>query len=162
VDLRAVLHGVGLSGHGSSKRHEYLALREEFKGWSCVMDDLNRISGLIITASFSLVKKLGCGLSESVYETVLARDLARCGLTVERQKKISFEYEGLWFENAFRVDLLVEGAVVVEVKSLPSLRYVHKKQLLTYLRLLDCRLGLLLKFGSPLFRDGIKRIVNGL
>lgn len=124
------------------------------------MENLNNISGAIIGASYRIATKLGPGLLESVYETVLARDLTRTGLHVERQKLISFDFEGLWFENAYKVDLLVGHSVVVEIKSVVAVAPEHKKQLLTYLRLMDCRLGLLLNFGAARFKDGIVRVVN--
>ncbi|MCC7492356.1 MAG: GxxExxY protein [Fimbriimonadaceae bacterium] len=126
------------------------------------MADHNQISGTIVDAAYRLHTGLGPGLLESVYEAVLARDLARRGLDVERQKAVPIDYDGLHFDEGFRVDLLVEGLVVVELKSVEKLAPVHSKQLLTYLRLLDCRLGLLLNFGAPLMKDGIHRIVNNL
>jgi iron complex transport system substrate-binding protein len=126
------------------------------------MSDLNRISGIIVDVGFQISVKLGPGLLENIYERILARDLTRRGLQVERQKRISFDYEGMWFADAFRVDLLVEQAIVVEVKSVPALGPAQHKQLLTYLRIMDCRLGLLLNFGTPLFKDGIVRIANKL
>jgi GxxExxY protein len=124
------------------------------------MEDLNQVTGAIIGASFRIMQRLGPGLKESVYEIVLARDLSRSGLTVERQKQISFDFEGLWFENAFRIDLVVNKAVAVEIKSVRELTPDFKKQLLTYLRLSDLRLGLLLNFGAARFKDGIVRIAN--
>jgi GxxExxY protein len=126
------------------------------------LKDINDISGVIVGAAYRIVGKLGPGLMESVYERILVRDLMKKGLHVERQKWISFEFEEMFFENAFRVDLIVERAVVVEVKSMPILTPAQHKQLLTYLRLLDIRLGLMLNFGAPRFKDGIKRIANNL
>jgi iron complex transport system substrate-binding protein len=126
------------------------------------MNELNQITGQIVNAAFRIHFKLGPGLLESAYETILARDLARLGLEVERQKAVSFDYEGLWFEDAFRVDLVVERCVVVEVKSAVALAAAHRKQLLTYLRLLDYRVGLLINFGAPFIKEGIHRIVNRL
>ena len=123
------------------------------------MTELNSITAEIVHAALRLHKALGPGLLESIYETVLARDLARHGLMVERQKPISFDFEGLWFDNAFRLDLLVNNAVIVEVKSLPALALTHEKQLLTYLRLGRYPLGLLLNFGAPLMKDGIRRLI---
>lgn len=125
------------------------------------MEELNLISGRIVDAAYRIHKELGPGLLESVYETILARDLARLGYRIERQKPISVEFEGLTFPNACRADLVVEGSVVVEVKSVENLPRVHQKQLITYLRLLDLRLGLLLNFGRPLMKDGIHRLING-
>ena len=126
------------------------------------MDALNRISGRIVDSAVRIHTRLGPGLLESVCERILARDLARQGYRVERQKPIALEFDGLRFENVGRADLIVEGVIVVEVKSRLRIRRVHAKQLLTYLRLLDLRLGLLLNFGAPLMKDGIKRIANGL
>ncbi len=126
------------------------------------MKSLDLVTGSVLDAAFRIHTKLGPGLLESVYETVLARDLALKGLSVERQKPVSFDFEGLWFEDAFRVDLLVESAVVVEIKSVAALAPAHEKQLLTYLRLLDCRVGLLLNFGAAHLREGLRRIVNRL
>lgn len=123
---------------------------------------LNELSGQIVDAAFHIHSKLGPGLLESVYEAILAQELARRGLYVERQKSIPIEFEGMYFEEGFRADLIVERAVIIELKSVETLAPVHAKQLLTYLRLLDYRLGLLINFGAPVLKDGIKRIVNRL
>jgi len=125
-------------------------------------EQLNQVSGQIVDAAFHIHSKLGPGLLESVYEAILAKELERRGLFIERQKAVPIEFEGLHFEEGFRADLVVERAIVVELKSVETLAPVHSKQLLTYLRLLDYRLGLLLNFGAPLLKDGIKRIVNKL
>lgn len=125
-------------------------------------NDLNGITGMIVDAAFRIHTTLGPGLMESVYETILARDLARRGLAVERQRTISFDFEGLWFEDACRVDLVVERCVAVEIKSSAAILPRHGQQLLTYLRLLDYRVGLLLNFGAPLMKDGIKRVANNI
>jgi iron complex transport system substrate-binding protein len=98
---------------------------------------------------------------ESVYEAILARELLRKGLIVERQKPITFDYDGLHFEDGFRVDLLVNGIVVVELKSIEKIAPVHSKQVLTYLKLLHLRVGLLINFGAPTIKEGLKRIING-
>jgi iron complex transport system substrate-binding protein len=123
---------------------------------------LDDITGAIVDASVKLHTKLGPGLLESVYEVVLARDLARRGLLVERQKPVSFEYDDLRFEDAFRTDLLVNNAVIVEVKSMERTLPVHAKQLLTYLKLLKLPVGLLINFGAPTLKEGLQRIVNQL
>jgi len=123
---------------------------------------LDNITGEIVDASFKLHVALGPGLLESVYETILARDLQRRGLHVERQRMISFDYEGLHFHDAFRVDLIVESLVVVEIKSVERLPPVCSKQVLTYLRLLNLEVGLLINFGAPTLKDGLHRVVNGL
>jgi GxxExxY protein len=122
--------------------------------------DLNRITGAAVNAALRIHAKLGPGMLESVYEAVLARDLASRGYMIERQKEVSFSFEGLRFENALKLDILVENAVIIEVKSAVKITPVYEKQLLTYLRLLDLRLGLLLNFGAPLMKDGIRRVVN--
>jgi iron complex transport system substrate-binding protein len=124
------------------------------------MKELNIISGKIVDAAFHVHSKLGPGLLETVYEVILAKQLQKRGLFVERQKPIRIEFEGVSFDEGFRADLIVEKAVIVELKSVEKLIPVHSKQLLTYLKLLDYRLGLLINFGAPVIKDGIKRIVN--
>ena len=125
------------------------------------MKDLNFLTSEIIGTAIRVHKKLGPGISENVYETILARLLTDKGFVVERQKPLSFDFEGFWFENVARVDLIVERSVIVELKSCRQTTSADEKQLLTYLRLLDCRVGLLINFGAAFLRDGIKRIVNG-
>jgi GxxExxY protein len=105
---------------------------------------------------------LGPGLLESVYEIVLARALASRGFRVERQKPIDFEYDGIIFEDSFRVDLLIDERVIVEVKSVGKLAPVHGKQVLTYLRLMHLPVGLLINFGGATLKEGLLRIVNQL
>ncbi len=121
---------------------------------------LDDITGAIVNTAFNLHVALGPGLLESVYEAVLARHLARQGFLVDRQRAVSFEYDGLRFEDAFRVDLLVSRSVVVEIKSVERALPVHSKQLLTYLRLLKLPVGLLINFGAPTLKAGVQRIVN--
>jgi len=115
----------------------------------------------VVDCGFRLHKDLGPGLLESVYEAILAAVLSDLGFHVDRQKPIPIEYNGLALPDAFRADLIVENSLIIEIKSVEQLAPVHGKQLLTYLRLLKQPLGLLLNFGAPTFRDGIKRIVNG-
>lgn len=122
--------------------------------------EIDDITGEIVDAAFKLHTGLGPGLLESVYETVLARDLDRRGLKVERQKLVSFEYEGMRFDEGLRLDLLVEEQVIVELKSVEKLSPVHSKQLLTYLRLMHLPVGLLINFGAATLKEGIHRIVN--
>jgi len=126
------------------------------------MKDLNSISGTIVDAAFHIHRTLGPGLLESVYGVVLAHELEKRGLKVEHQKSVSITYDGLRFDEGFRADLIIEDCVVVELKSVEQLSPVHSKQLLTYLRLLDYRLDLLINFGAPVIKDGIRRIVNKL
>ena len=116
----------------------------------------------MVDAAFKLHTELGPGLLESVYEALLARELELRSLKVIRQQPISFEYRGLKFDEGFRADLIVNDLVIIELKSVEELHPSHKKQLKTYLKLTDKRLGLLINFGSPLIKDGIHRVVLGL
>jgi GxxExxY protein len=122
----------------------------------------NEIAKIVVDAAIKVHRALGPGLLESVYEIVLAHELAKRGLKVERQVSIPIEYNGLKFQEGFRADIVVEEKIIVELKSVENIQPVHKKQLLTYLRLADMRLGLLINFGSALLKDGISRVVNGL
>jgi GxxExxY protein len=122
--------------------------------------ETNDITGMIVDAAYRIHVGLGPGLLESVYEAVLAKSLERSGHKVERQKAITFNYDGMVFEEGFRVDLLVEDTVIVELKSVEKLAPVHSKQVLTYLRLMDCRVGLLINFGAPTLKEGLQRIAN--
>lgn len=115
------------------------------------MSEINRITGEIVDAAYKL---------ESAYRLILARDLESRGLRVEQERPITFTYEGLTIVNGFRVDLLVDECVVVELKSLERLAPVHTRQVLTYLRLLDLPVGLLINFGAARMGDGLQRIVN--
>ena len=112
------------------------------------MKSVDEISGDVLDLSIRLHRELGPGLLESVYEAVLAGKLAKLGYSVERQKQVDIVFEGLAFENAFRIDLLVEGRVLLEIKSVERLNAAHAKQLLTYLRLTKQPLGLLINFGG--------------
>ena len=126
------------------------------------MPELDEITGAIVDASLKIHRDLGPGLLESVYGAVLARLLERRGLHVERHKPVDFEYDGLAIHEGFRVDLLVEDRVVVELKSVEHLAPVHYKQLLTYLRLLRLSVGLLVNFGAATLKEGLHRVVNNL
>ena len=123
--------------------------------------DVEELARLAIDRGFHIHKALGPGLLESAYETVLAASLVRDGLLVERQKVVPIEFDGLVIVDAFRADLIVDGRLIIEVKSAERNAPVHTKQLLTYLRLLKQPLGLLMNFGCETFRDGLKRVVNG-
>ncbi len=115
---------------------------------------------MVVDAAFQLHKNLGPGLLETVYEAVLANILKQRGLDVERQKSIPIHYQGLTLNEGFRLDLLVNNQLIVELKSVETIHPVHPKQLLTYLRLMNLPLGLLINFGAPLMKDGLKRVVN--
>ena len=122
----------------------------------------NQIAQIVVDAAFHIHKELGPGLLESVYEVVLARDLEKRGLTVVRQKPVPIIYDGVKFDEGFRADIVVQDKVLIELKSIEEIAQVHKKQLLTYLRLMDKRLGLLINFGTSMIKNGIFRVVNGL
>ncbi|MBU4343844.1 MAG: GxxExxY protein [Desulfobacteraceae bacterium] len=122
----------------------------------------NEIAKIIVDAAFQVHKMLGPGLLESVYEVILAHELKKRGLNVKRQVPVPIVFDEIKFNEGFRADLIVEEKVIVELKSVEKVSSVHKKQLLTYLRLAGKKLGLLINFGSELIRDGISRVVNGL
>jgi iron complex transport system substrate-binding protein len=122
--------------------------------------ETNRITGVIVDVAYRIHCDLGPGLFESVYGVVMPRMLERRGLKVERHKLVTFEFDGMRFDHGLRVDLLVEDQVVVELKSVETLAPVHGKQVLTYLRLLDLPVGLLINFGAATLKDGLRRIVN--
>jgi GxxExxY protein len=125
-----------------------------------VAQEIDRITGIIVDSAYKLHTRLGPGLLESVYETVLASHLQQRGLTVLRQQPVSFEFDGIHFDDGLRVDLLVANCVIVELKSVEQLAPIHAKQLLTYLRLLQLPVGLLINFGEVSLKNGLQRIVN--
>ena len=122
----------------------------------------NDVSAVVLDAAIAVHRALGPGLLESVYEVALAHVLRQRGLTVARQVPISITFEGITFDEGFRADLIVENLVLVELKSLERVAPVHRKVVLTYLRLSGLRLGLLVNFGAPVLKDGFERLVNGL
>lgn len=122
----------------------------------------NELSEIIVDACFKIHTTLGPGLLESVYESVLTYELQNRGLSVVRQLALPVVYEGILLDEGFRIDLMVENLVIVELKSIETVAPVHKKQLNTYLRLSGKKLGLLVNFGSNLIKDGITRIANGM
>lgn len=121
----------------------------------------NELGTVIVDAAVQLHRELGPGLLESVYEKIFARRLEARGLQVESQVVVPVEFDGLRFEAGFRADLIVAGKVIVELKSVEAVKPVHKKQLLTYLRLTGLKLGYLLNFNTDLMKNGITRIING-
>ena len=121
----------------------------------------NEISAIVVDAGLKIHRALGAGLYEKVYEQCLEYELKNRGLLVERQKFLSIQYENLKVENAFKIDLLIENKVVVEIKAQEALDNFHNAQLLNYLKLGNYRLGLLLNFNSKLFKNGIQRVING-
>lgn len=122
----------------------------------------NEIGREVVDAAVKIHRALGPGLLESVYEVVLAHELMQRGLHVQRQQVVPIVYEDIRFEEGFRADLIVNGLVIVEIKSVEHLNNAHRKQVLTYLRLTSLKLGFLLNFAEALMRDGLERIVNGL
>ena len=122
----------------------------------------NETASMIVDAAFKIHTRLGPGLLESVYQEVLKHELEKRGLRVQKEVPIPVVYESVHLDVGFKADLIVEGLVIVELKSVEQIHPVHKKQLLTYLRLADKRLGLLINFNVPLIKDGISRVVNRL
>lgn len=122
----------------------------------------NEISNLVFDAGMKIHRKLGIGLFENVYERCLIHELKNKGMNVESQKDISVNYEGLVIEKAFRVDLLIENKVIIEIKAVQDINDYHFFQLLNYLRIADIKLGMILNFHSTLFKNGVRRVVNKL
>ena len=123
--------------------------------------DLNEITGRIVDAAFRIHRDVGPGLLESVYEVVLSDLLQQDGLDVERQKPILIRFGGKTFEEGYRADLVEAGLVLVEIKSVEQLTRVHRKQVLTYLKLSELRVGLLSNFGGATLKGNIERLVHG-
>ena len=122
----------------------------------------NELAKVVVDVALQIHRQLGPGLLESVYLAVMAHELRKAGLSLATEVPVPVYWDGFQLEVGFRADLIVEGKLVVKLKSLEQVSSVHKKQLLTYLRLADCRLGLLINFGNELLKDGLFRIVNGL
>jgi GxxExxY protein len=121
----------------------------------------NEIARKILDAAFAIHTKLGPGLLESVYEVVLAHELKKRGLAVERQKPMPITYDGVRFDQAYRADLLVDSKVIVELKSVEATSALHAKQVLTQPKMSGLKLGLLINFGEAHLKNGIKRLING-
>jgi GxxExxY protein len=122
----------------------------------------NEISKILVDCCFRVHTELGPGLLESVYEEVLSYEIIKRGLNLERQKGIPVVYDNIKMELGFRADIIVENKVIIELKSIEAVAPVHLKQILTYLKLTNLKLGLLVNFNEALIKDGIKRIVNNL
>ena len=163
--LRSLMVDSSRDGNVVSEKKKYLTQRRKDAkikiNLKKVMTE-NEIAKEIVDAAFQIHKRLGPGLLESVYEIVLAHELKKRGFRVKRQVPVAIVYDDIKFDEGFRADLIIEDKVIVELKSVENVIPVHKKQLLTYLRLADKRLGLLINFGAELIRDGISRVVNGL
>ncbi|MEQ1538403.1 MAG: GxxExxY protein [Sphingorhabdus sp.] len=124
------------------------------------LERVDELASLVINCGLSLHQQVGPGLIESVYEQVLADRLISLGLRVDRQKPVSIVIDGKTYAEAFRYDLLVEHVLLIELKSIEKLGPIHIKQTLTYIRLMNLPIGLLLNFGSETFKQGIRRITN--
>ena len=124
--------------------------------------DENHIAKIVVDKAYQIHTKVGPGLLETVYEVILANELHKSKLKIEKQKAIPIIYDNVKFNEGFRADLIVENKVIIELKSIEKVSNAHKKQLLTYLRLSNLKLGLLINFGESLIKNGIFRIVNGL
>jgi GxxExxY protein len=142
--------------------HAKTPRRKEEKEESLGSRHENEVATIIVDTAFKIHSTLGPGLLESVYEAILAYELRKRGLKVLQQVPMGLNWDNLQFDIGFRADLLVDDLVIVELKSVERMMPVYAKKLLTYLRLADKRLGLLINFGAPLIRDGIKRVANGL
>ena len=123
--------------------------------------DENAIGTIVVDYAVKLHKSLGPGLLETVYEAVLAKQLEKAGLSVQRQVSVPIKFEGLVFDEGFRADIIVNDLVILELKSIEKVHPVHKKQVLTYLKLTNRKLGYLLNFGDELMKNGLTRIING-
>ena len=122
--------------------------------------EIEKLARIAVDCGYHLHRDLGPGLLESAYEVLMAESLRQAGLTVERQIALPLKYKDVVVDNAFKVDLLVERQLVIELKSVERLAPVHGKQILTYLRLMNLPLGLLMNFGQGTFKDGLKRVAN--
>ena len=122
--------------------------------------ELEAIARDAVDSAYMIYKELGLGLLETVYEVLLARELERRGHRVRRQVPVPIVFQGLRFDEGFRADLIVDERLLIELKSVEDFAPVHGKQVLTYLRLLNFRLGFLINFGAALFKKGVKRIAN--
>lgn len=121
----------------------------------------NEIGTIVVDCAIRIHKALGPGLLEVVYEAILVRQLEKAGLITQRQVVVPINFEGMTFDEGFRADIIVGGKVILELKSTETVHPVHKKQLLTYLKLTGLKLGYLLNFGDELMKNGITRIING-
>ncbi len=122
----------------------------------------NEIAKIVVDVAFKIHTQYGPGLLESAYQALMVYELRKRGLRVEAEKPITLNHDGVSIDVAYRADLIVEDKVIVELKSVEELAKVHKKQLKTYLRIADKRLGLLINFGAELIKDGISRVANGM
>ena len=123
-------------------------------------DQLEALARKVIDCGYRIHRDLGPGLLESAYEALLSTALIQEGISVQRQVPIRMNYNGVVVDNAFKIDVLIEQSLIIELKSIERLAPVHSKQVLTYLRLMDLPLGMLMNFGQATIKDGLRRIVN--
>jgi GxxExxY protein len=123
-------------------------------------DEIEALARVVVNAGFELHRDIGPGLLESAYETLMASVLTQAGYHVQRQLPVQMKYRGIVVDNAFKIDLLINNCLIVELKSIERLAPVHGKQVLTYLRLMHLPLGLLMNFGEATFKSGLRRIAN--
>ena len=154
---RGAAEDVSMDDQGHSESRSELLV-----GSSDLRDTVNQLTGQVIDTAMHVHRQLGPGLLESVYEAVLAHELRKRSLNVEVQVPIPLQWDGMTLDVGFRADLIVDDMIIVERKSVEVIAPVHKKQLLTYLKIANKRAGLLLNFGATLLKDGIVRTVNGL
>jgi GxxExxY protein len=121
----------------------------------------NELAKLVYGAGLKVHQILGAGLLESAYEECLYYELQNCGLNIEKQKILPLVYDNVKLDAGYRIDLLIEKKLIVEIKSVEALNDLHLAQILTYLKLSDCKLGLLINFNTVLFKNGVKRVING-
>jgi len=122
----------------------------------------NEIAKIVVDAAFKVHSKLGPSLLESAYQAILCYELMQRGLSIEAETPMPLNYDGITLDIGYRADIIVEHRVIIELKSVEKISDIHKKQVLTYLRVSNLHLGLLINFGAPLIKDGITRVVNGL
>lgn len=123
---------------------------------------INELTEIIIGAAIEVHRHLGPGLLESTYEECLCQEFTLCNIPFERQKPLPVEYKGIKLDCGYRLDIIVENSVIIEIKSINQIEAIHNAQLLTYLKLLDLKMGLLINFNVSILKNGIKRIVNNL
>jgi GxxExxY protein len=145
----------------TQRRKDAKVAVRSFRGEEWEMTE-NELAKVVVDVAYRIHTTFGPGLFESVYHAVMVHELRKRGLKIKTKHPVPVLWEGVQLEVAFKADVIVEDKLVLELKSIEAVGRVHKKQLLTYLRLTNCRLGLLINFGSDLIKDGISRIVNGL
>ncbi len=153
---REVVDAVGFTRSREDAKKRVEIERQEKTG----IMRIEELAREVVDCGYRMHKELGPGLLESVYEVVLAKLLVERGFSVERQQPIPILFEGLQFDEGFRADLIVNEKLLIEIKSVETMAPVHKKQVLTYLRLLRLPLGILMNFGAATFKEGVKRVVN--